>query len=198
MVPAQFIPGDYFREATREEIFPDTSRALEIDLGCGDGSFLLAMAKHYPERDFLGVERMPGRYEKVTRMITASGLTNVRILRLESSYTVGWLLPAKSVSRLHLLCPDPWPKEGHARRRLVRLHDFQRGLARVLVEGGEFLLKTDDAPYFADAQEQFEALPEFTKADWPKDAFFYPPTDFEQHWLGLDRTIRRARWIRAA
>jgi tRNA (guanine-N7-)-methyltransferase len=195
---AEFIPADYFREARREEIFPDASRALEIDLGCGDGTFLLAMAKHHPERDFLGVERMPGRYEKVARAIREQGLTNVRVLRLESSYTVGWLLPALSVTRLHLLCPDPWPKAGHARRRMVRLEEFQRGLARVLVPGGEFLLKTDDAVYFEDAQEQFDPMPGFTRAPWTMGDFFYAMTDFERHWLRLDRSIHRARWIRAA
>ena len=195
---AQFIPTDYFRELRKEDLFPDPARPLEIDLGCGDGSFLLAMARQHPERDFLGVERMIGRYEKVGRLITQSGLTNVRVLRLESSYTVGWLLPAASVSRLHLLCPDPWPKVKHHRRRLVLGEEFLRGLERVLVPGGEFLLKTDDDSYYEDATAQFDALPAFQRLDWPTDAFFYPLTDFERHWLSLDRTINRARWAKGA
>lgn len=194
----EFIPEDYFRELRKDEIFANPERPLEVDLGCGDGSFLMAMAKHHPERDFLGVERMPGRYTKVARLIAESGLPNVRVLRLESSYTVGWLLAAGSVSRLHLLCPDPWPKKGHERRRLVRQEEFQTGLARVLEPQGEFLLKTDDAPYFQDAQDEFARLAQFQRADWADNAFFYPPTDFEQHWLRLDRRMNRARWIKVA
>jgi tRNA (guanine-N7-)-methyltransferase len=30
--------------------------------------------------------------------------------------------------------------------------------------------------------------------DWPQDAFFYPTTDFEAHWLAMGRSIHRARW----
>jgi tRNA (guanine-N7-)-methyltransferase len=194
MLPARFTPSDYFRELRHEDIFPDASRALEIDLGCGDGTFLLGMAAQFPERDFLGVERMFGRVEKVERKIKHSGLTNVRILRLESAYTVAWLLPTASVSRLHLLCPDPWPKLKHHRRRLVASNEFQQGLARILVANGEFLLKTDDAPYYEVAQEQFDNLAKFNRLEWPEDAFFYTTTDFEKYWLSKGRTMNRARW----
>jgi tRNA (guanine-N7-)-methyltransferase len=198
MQSGHFIPTDYFRELRKDEIFPESSRPLEVDLGCGDGSFLLAMAHAHPERDFLGVERMIGRYEKVARLISHSGLTNVKVMRLESSYTVAWLLPSRSVSRLHLLCPDPWPKKAHAPRRLVCQPEFHRGLTRVLEPGGEFLLKTDDSVYYADAMQHFEQLPAFNRAEWPADAFFYPQTDFERHWLKLDRSMHRARWVTTA
>lgn len=194
-MPALFTPPDHFRELTRAEIFPDSTRPLEIDLGCGDGTFLTGMAAHFPERDFLGVERMLGRVSKTARKIERQQLTNARIMRLESAYTVGWLLPTSSVSRLHLLCPDPWPKKSHAARRLVNQSEFLDGLARILVPGGEFLLKTDDQPYFEDALLSFESRThQFRRLDWPDDAFFYPTTDFEHDWLHMGRSIHRARW----
>lgn len=56
----ELIPEDYFRLLRREEIFPDTSRALELDVGCGDGTFLMEMAAHFQDRDFLGIERLGG------------------------------------------------------------------------------------------------------------------------------------------
>lgn len=192
--PARLIPDDFFRELSMEEMFPHPDQPLEVDLGCGDGSFLLNMAQHFPERNFLGVERLAGRVGKVERRIRRLGLTNVRILRLESAYTVGWLLPTASVSRLHLLCPDPWPKKKHHRRRLVIDPEFQIGLKRVLVPTGEFLHKTDNAEYFEVATEAFDALPAFQRLDWPEDAFFYPLTDFETYWLSQGRSIQRARW----
>jgi tRNA (guanine-N7-)-methyltransferase len=194
MSEAAFVPENYFRELKKEELFQDASRPLEIDLGCGDGRFLLGMAAQHPERNFLGVERMLGRYDKVAKRITQAGLSNARVLRLESSYTVAWLLPTASVSRLHLLCPDPWPKKKHHRRRLVVSEEFHQGLQRILVPGGEFLLKTDDADYYAAATEQFDGLPAFTRLDWPEDAFFYPQTDFERQWLSAGRDMHRARW----
>lgn len=194
-MPPVFIPPDHFRELRHDEIFPNPSRPLEIDLGCGDGTFITGMAVQHPERDYLGVERMLGRVDKTARKIERMQLPNARIMRLESAYTVAWLLPLASVSRLHLLCPDPWPKKKHAARRLVNQAEFLDGLTRILVPGGEFLLKTDDQPYFEDALVSFESRThQFERLDWPDDAFFYPTTDFEQSWLNIDRDIHRARW----
>jgi tRNA (guanine-N7-)-methyltransferase len=189
-----FTPTDYFRVQELREIFEDPSKPFEIDLGCGDGEFLVEMAAHYPERNFLGVERLIGRIEKTAKMIKQSGLTNARVLRLESLYTIAWLLPQQSVSRLHLLCPDPWPKKKHEERRLVRMPQFHAALQRVLVPNGEFLLKTDDTPYFENALESFGACPQFHRLDWPEDAFFYAMTGFEAQWLALSKSIHRARW----
>lgn len=190
-----FVPSDHFRELAPSDLFPDASRPLEIDLGCGDGTFLLGMAAHHPERDFLGVERMLGRVSKTARKIAVQKLSNARIMRLESAYTVAWLLPRASVSRLHLLCPDPWPKKKHAARRLVNQAEFLDGLVRILKPGGEFLLKTDDQPYFEDALLSLESRAhQFERLDWPEDAFFYPTTDFERSWLDVGRVIHRARW----
>ncbi len=192
---AIFVPPDYFRELRREEIFPDPLRPLEIELGCGDGTFLTEMAAHHPERDFLGVERMRGRVIKTARKIAARSLDHARVMRLESAYTVAWLLPSSCVSRLHLLCPDPWPKKKHAARRLVNQDEFLTGLARVLAPGGEFLLKTDDLPYFEDALASLESrASSFERLAWEEDAFYYPTTDFERSWLDLGRVIYRARW----
>lgn len=193
---AVFVPPDYFRELRKEELFADPARPLEIDLGCGDGTFLVEMARHHPERDFLGVERMAGRVVKTARKIARAGLTNAKVMRLESSYTVGWLLPSSSVSRLHLLCPDPWPKKRHHKNRLINDTEFLDGLARILEPAGEFLLKTDHPEYFQNAIESLQARDAFKRLDWPEDAFFYPQTDFEAHWLSQDLPIHRARWRR--
>ena len=52
-----FVPEDYFAQYGVGQIF-GAGETCEVDLGCGDGGFLLAMAEHYPETRFLGVERL--------------------------------------------------------------------------------------------------------------------------------------------
>ncbi|MBK1792511.1 tRNA (guanosine(46)-N7)-methyltransferase TrmB [Persicirhabdus sediminis] len=189
--PLQFIPQDYFRRLSINEIFAD-DKPLEIDLGCGDGTFLLEMAKHYPERNFLGVERLLGRVRGVCKRAEDAKLTNVKVLRLESKYTLEWLLPEESVSRLHLLCPDPWPKAKHARRRLVQ-QDFLEALRKVLTPGGEFLFKTDHPPYFEWVEEEIETFSKFNQLEWPEDAFFYPKTDFQKLWESQGKSLQALR-----
>ncbi len=191
----ELIPADYFRLLTREEVFPDTSRPLELDVGCGDGTFLLAMAQHHPERDFLGIERLGGRVKKICRKAARAGLKNVRVLCLESGYALAWLLSGGCASRLHLLFPDPWPKAKHAARRFMQ-PDNLAALHRVLAPGGELLFKTDHAEYFASASEVLDHTPLFQRTEWPGADSFYPITDFEELWLSQGCTINAARWIK--
>lgn len=189
------MPDDYFRQVEKSELFPD-ERPLEVDLGCGDGSFLVAMARHHPQRNFLGVERLLGRVRKVCRKAEREGLANLKVLRLESRYTVEWLLAPASVARLHLLCPDPWPKARHHRRRLVQ-RDFLEAVERVLEPGGEFLFKTDHEEYFEWAGEEVAAFERLERLGWPDDAFFYPKTDFQVQWESEGKVLQSMRLRKA-
>lgn len=195
--PNEVYPGDWFRELPPESIFADSDRPLEIDLGCGDGSFLAGMGEHFPEINFLGVERLLGRCRKVWKKSERMQLDNVKILRLDTNYAVRWLLPGGAVSRIHLLCPDPWPKKKHASRRQMCRLDFLESVHRLLVDDGEFLFKTDSSDYFQEAIEFLQDCPLFRSRDWPEDAFFYPQTDFETQWLAEGRTMNRLRLIKS-
>jgi len=196
-VPEQleFVPADCFRRLEGHEIVRE-GRPLEIDLGCGDGKFLLEMAEHYPERDFLGVERLLGRVRKVCKKAAKRKLENLHVLRLESRYTAEWLLPLESISRLHLLCPDPWPKFRHHRRRLIQ-QEFLQAVWEVLEPGGEFLFKTDHPEYFEWAVEKVATFGKFERLDWPEDAFFYPKTDFQLLWESQGKTLQGLRLRKA-
>jgi len=123
---------------------------LHVDLGCGDGSFLCALAQRMPEKNFLGIERLLGRIRSAAQK--TARLDNVRLLRMESSYAVCYLLPAGAVETFYLLFPDPWPKRRHWRRRIVT-GDFLRAASRVLGENGTLRIATDHLDYFGKIKE---------------------------------------------
>ncbi|MFC4993294.1 tRNA (guanosine(46)-N7)-methyltransferase TrmB [Rubritalea tangerina] len=186
------MPDDYFSRLDPTCLF-ENDQPLEIDLGCGDGSFLIAMAKQFPDRNFLGVERLLGRVKKVCRKAHNEGLSNCKVLRLESKYVIEWLFPENSIDRLHLLCPDPWPKARHHKNRLVQ-QGFLQALYKALKPGGEFCFKTDHPEYFEWVAEQMQKFKKFEQLDWPEDAFFYPKTDFQIQWEAEGKVVERARF----
>ena len=137
----EFAPADYFARAATSDIFPREA-PLEVDIGCGEGAFLVAMAAKFPERNFLGIERLLGRVRKVCRMVVHHRLENTRLLRIETAYALRYVLPPLSISRAHVLFPDPWPKRRYVGRRMVD-RAFAAAVADALAPGGELHVATD-------------------------------------------------------
>ena len=142
----ELVPANCLEPLDLPAVFGRTA-PLEVDLGCGDGSFLTALAAQNPDNDFLGIERLLGRVRSACRKIERAGLTNARVTRFEISYAVEYLLSPCSVAAFYLLFPDPWPKRRHASRRLVT-RDFLASLYRALVPNGTVRIATDEIEYF--------------------------------------------------
>jgi tRNA (guanine-N7-)-methyltransferase len=158
-------------------IFP-AAQPLEVELGSGDGSFIAQYAKAHPEHNFIGVERLLGRLRKIDRKGRRAGLTNLRAVRIEASYFIEYLLPAKSACALHIYFPDPWPKRKHRRHRLIN-ERFTELAAQALQPGGIVFLRTDDADYFSQMTRVFDASSAFVKVETPSDLAAFV-TDFER------------------
>ncbi len=193
-MPVPFIPSDFFARHAAQDVFPSLppGQGYEVDLGCGDGNFTLAMAQHYPDRCFLGVERLLGRVRKLCREGEKAGMTNLRSLRIESRYFLEYFAEPGSIARLHYLFPDPWPKEKHHKNRLVQ-ESFVPVLHRALAQNGEFLFKTDHEEYYIWVCDIMAKSPLFRRADW--DEPFYPKTDFQQLWESQGKDIYQAKYI---
>ena len=151
--------------------------AVEIELGCGDGSFLVEHARNHREVDFIGVERLLGRLSKLDRKARREGLTNIRGLRIESSYFLQYLLPLHSARALHIYFPDPWPKRKHRRHRLVN-ESFPQLAHQALSTSGTVYLRTDDADYFEEMVSSFGNSPLFQQVE-TSEALSAVMTDFE-------------------
>jgi tRNA (guanine-N7-)-methyltransferase len=171
-------------------LFPN-GQPLEVELGSGDGSFLVEYARRNPTHNFIGVERLLGRIRKMERKGRRAGLVNLRGVRIESSYFLQYLLPDHSTAALHIYFPDPWPKRKHRRHRLVS-EQFPALASDALAPGGVVFLRTDDADYFQQMTTVFGASPVFRVVETPVELAELL-TDFER-----DFRARGVRTLRAA
>jgi tRNA (guanine-N7-)-methyltransferase len=168
------IPESYFAPLDLAKIF-GRSAPLHVDLGCGDGTFLFALAERTPEKNFLGTERLLHRVKKACRK--ADRIDNMRVMRIETSYAVRYLLPAESVEMFHLLFPDPWEKRRHHQRRIVGL-EFLRAIHTALAPDGVLRVVTDHRDYFDKIQEVAARSGDFQiGTNGTED---YPASTFEQ------------------
>lgn len=165
------------------------AQPLEVDLGCGNGRFLLARAAAHPEHNFLGIDRLLGRLRKIDRRAARLELTNLRLLRIENAYATQYLLPAAAVSVFYVFFPDPWPKRRHHRRRLFS-PEFLARVHAALAPEGIIHVATDHGDYAQQIRRCFAATPGFQPiAPYiPSEA---ERTDFECHFVKQGLPIHR-------
>jgi len=164
------------------------SAPLHVDLGCGDGSFLCEMARRFPKRNFLGIERLTKRVEKVRRK--AEKIENVRVLRADTLFAVRYLLPESSVETFYLLFPDPWPKRRHQLRRIFT-HDFLEAIAAALEKHGILRVATDQLDYFHQIERVSRAPRQFQVLPPSSDDAVLPVTKFEKKFRDQGAPIHR-------
>lgn len=172
------------------KLFPK-AQPLEVELGCGDASFIAEYAKLHPGRNFIGVERLLGRIRKLDRKGRQAGLTNLCGVRIECAYFLECLLPPHSATALHVYFPDPWPKKKHWGNRLVN-ERFPELAHAALASGGVVYLRTDDEDYFAQMAAVFAASSAFRPGETPPELAALL-TDFEK-----DFNARKIETLRAA
>lgn len=169
--PERLDPVALFGGATGE------GRELEIEIGFGKGRFLLAAARQWPERDFLGVDYARKLVRKVRDRAHREGLGNVRLYKGEARHLLGELLPEASVSRVHVYFPDPWPKRRHAKHRFFAPPGPDL-VARVLRPGGSLLFATDHEPYAREVAARLRADERFCGV-LPEAFRDVPPSGFD-------------------
>lgn len=153
------------------------ARDVELEVGFGKGRFLLAAARQWPERDFIGCDYARKLVRKVRDRVAREGLTNVRLYKGEARHLLGELLPEGSIARVHVYFPDPWPKRRHAKHRFFAPPGPDL-VARVLRPGGSLLFATDHEPYAREVAARLRADPRFCGV-LPEAFRDVPPSGFD-------------------
>jgi tRNA (guanine-N7-)-methyltransferase len=112
----------------------DAPLVVEIGSGVGEATVALAATRAGVRR--LGIEGVGTRVVADTfHRMQRAGVSNVRMISVDAVWSMEHLLAPGSVSELWTFFPDPWRKQRHAQRRLVR-EDFAALAASRLTPGG--------------------------------------------------------------
>ena len=136
--------------------FTDKSRKLCLEIGCGKGNFAVGMAKLHHDCNFIAMEKVPdvccAALEKA--MATKDERPdNLRFIIGNADDIVEWF-PEHSLDAIYLNFSDPWPKAGHAKRRLTHKNYLER-YKKLLCADGRLVFKTDNVGLFDFSLESF-------------------------------------------
>jgi tRNA (guanine-N7-)-methyltransferase len=173
---------------------------VEVEVGSGNGLFLVNSARENPERNYLGIEMAKKYAHKAAKALARAELVNARMLPGDARKLLHDFVPRGSLAALHIYFPDPWWKKRHRKRR-VFCEGFVVDAANALPPGGLFHIATDVEEYFGVMMELMAAHPEFVELPRPEpkapEHDFDYLTNFERKYRIEGRAIYRAKYQRS-
>jgi len=183
---------------TAENIVPEWQRPYQIlpssqcwdetkdwclEIGPGNGKFLLWVAEQNPQNLYIAVEIRNMRFQNVAEKAKAKGLKNLIAIHGDARYCLPHLLRPRCLAEAFILFPDPWPKRRHNKHRLLnrertdQIYDFLKPKGRIWIA-------TDHDHY----SEQIRSV--FPNDRWEaQEGISLYPTYFETKWKKLGREI---------
>jgi len=138
--------------------FAEPDAPMEVEIGPGKDIFVIQAAQAEPDVNFLAIERMRERADKLCSKLKRACVGNVRVFFGDARYVLDRLLAPGSVGAFYIHFPDPYPKRRHAKHRLLQ-PAFIAQLADRLVPNGLLNMVTDVRPYAEQVRDTLEATP---------------------------------------
>ena len=126
-----------------EELFGNNN-PIYIEIGMGKGQFIINNAIHYPNINFIGIEKYDSVIAKGLQKIPA-GLNNLVMVRFDALGIED--LFDREIDRVYLNFSDPWPKKRHHLRRLSS-RVFLEKYEKIFKNGNIIEMRTDNRDLF--------------------------------------------------
>ena len=166
--------------------FASDYEKIILEIGFGNGENTSFLASKNPNALIVASEVYLSGIGSLLNNIAKNSLKNIKIFDQDVRELL-FNLPNKIFDEIYIICPDPWPKARHHKRRLIK-HDFLKILAKVLKKNGTAYISTDWENYAESIEEELKKT---------KDQFSFtqisnegmPITRFQQRAIKEGRSI---------
>ncbi len=151
-----------------------------MEIGFGDGRFLVHLVQREPQRNILGLEISHRSLAKAERLLAR--YDNLRLIHGGAEMALRQLFAPGDLTEVHINFPDPWFKKRHRRRRLLRGENLALLLNR-MASGATLHLATDVRRYAEacdDLLQREAGLSNALAAPWSGERLSGPSTKYER------------------
>jgi tRNA (guanine-N7-)-methyltransferase len=170
---------------------------LLVEIGFGNGQFLVALAEARPEANVIGLEISQPALRRAKQRMQARGLTNLRLVYGQAQQFLWSNCRPGSVAEVYINFPDPWPKAAHHHRRLIN-ERFLELVATRLQREGRLEIATDHADYAIVIDDLLRASPHFEAHEGGVAEPRLLQTKYERKALAEGRTCHHFFYLRTA
>ena len=140
--------------------FESDQHDLVIEIGFGDGAVLIESALKNPNKNFIGIEVYDSGLGQCLNEINKHKIKNIRLIYGDAVEVFEQFITKKSVEKINILFPDPWPKKRHHKRRLINKR-FLALLSKSLINKGIINISTDWEDYAQQIELTFKESNQF-------------------------------------
>lgn len=172
------------------EIFGNKN-SIYLEIGIGNGEFIVYLAKNNPEKNFIGIEISREILRKALNRAKVASVKNLRLICIEGTKALAKLFDTETVSGVYVNFPDPWEKKKQKRKRLIN-PGFVWILADRLKLDGFFRVVTDHEEYVREIVEIFFQNEAFYPLYDPPIVNYvnnFYPTKYARKWSSLGKKI---------
>lgn len=170
---------------------------MALDVGFGEGRFLCELAQSHPEWNVLGLEIRPHLVQQALAVAHGAGINNVHAMMANANFHLDALIPDGSVQFVAVNFPDPWYKQRHRKRRVVR-PEWVQALLPKLTADAQIHVMSDYEPLAREMRKVFEANTALRNMDGPMqyaaESTTGIQTEREIKHMGRGETIYRMRF----
>jgi tRNA (guanine-N7-)-methyltransferase len=182
----KYLPADYWSGQIAG------ARRTEIEIGPGDGRFLVEAARRDPSAVWVGLEARANLARAIA--MRADLPVNARIHHCDARFIVERLIADASVAGFHLYFPDPWWKKRHHKRRLFA-GDLAGALRRCLQPECAVYVLTDVEIAYRDAADSLQAVGLRMEA-WERESDDPAQSSYERKYRRQGRRLYQARFVK--
>ncbi len=145
-----FYVPEYYREH-RKELFPffeeffGNDNPVHLEFCSGNEEWIINRAQENPNVNWVAVEMWFERVRKIYSKMVNYGIDNLMIISGEGLTFSREYLPDSCLDKVYVNFPDPWPKDRHAKHRIIK-RPFVEELRRTVKKEGSVTLVTDNIP----------------------------------------------------
>ena len=165
--------------------FDSDQHNLVIEIGFGDGAALIESALKNPDKNFIGIEVYGSGLGQCLNKIDKHKIKNIRLIYGDAVEVFEQFITKKSVEKINILFPDPWPKKRHHKRRLIN-KGFLALLSKSLKNKGIVNVSTDWEDYAQQIELTFKESNQFKEI---KSELRDLKTKFEKRGIKLGHKI---------
>jgi tRNA (guanine-N7-)-methyltransferase len=189
---------EYYLPLNLFQVFGNKAEAA-LEIGFGDGDFLIEMAGRKVDWNFVGIEIKGKRFRKAVSRAEKKKIKNIRFLVMDARIAIEEVFSPNTFSEVYINFPDPWPKERHKKHRIINT-DFLEKLSRIMKAEGVLEIASDHRDYISCILDVLDKTAAF-KCAFPPTGYVISPTDrpqtkYETAFRGKGKEIYYLRFIR--